>query len=104
MKGNYGLVFSLLLLLCVGMIVAGYIIPQRSTVSNRVARTKTVDLLAGTKLVSVSWRGVSWEPWYLTRPLREGDIVETYRLYYPDSSDSCVQDTLIIVEHERKEP
>jgi len=55
-----------------------------------------VDLPKGEKLVVVTWKDA--DLWYLTRPFKEGDTVETYK-FQESSSWGVMEGTIVIREH-----
>jgi hypothetical protein len=57
--------------------------------------TGTINLPQGEKLVNVTWK--EDHLWTITRPMREGDVAETYK-FHEDSSFGIVQGTYNIVE------
>lgn len=64
---------------------------------NNVWHSRTiVDLPAGKKLVSISWR--NGDPYYLLRDARPGETPERYTLSEQDNLVS-LDDSYIIVEH-----
>lgn len=58
--------------------------------------TATIDLPAGKKLVSVSWKETNL--WYCTRDRRQGEPIERYE-YKESSSLGLVEGDMIIIEH-----
>ena len=61
--------------------------------------TMTKDLPAGEKLVVATWKEASL--WYLTRPMRSGEVAERY-IFQEDSEFGMVQGTVIFQEHPAK--
>ena len=57
--------------------------------------TGTINLPQNEKLVNVTWKGENL--WTITRPMKEGEVAETYK-FHEDSSFGVVQGTYIIVE------
>jgi len=57
--------------------------------------TATIDLPAGKKLVTVTWKGD--EIWFLTRDMRAGDRAETYE-FSENSSWGFMEGTVVIKE------
>lgn len=57
--------------------------------------TATLRLPKGEKLVNVTWKETSM--WYLTRPMRADEIVETYT-FREESGYGLLEGTVIIVE------
>lgn len=57
--------------------------------------TATVDLPANTKIVNATWK--DQELWYLTRPMRTGEVAETVTLH-EQSSFGLVQGKVIFKE------
>ena len=55
----------------------------------------TINLPQGRKLVTVTWKET--EIWYLTRPMKEGDVAETYK-FQEESSWGVIEGTYNIVE------
>jgi hypothetical protein len=58
--------------------------------------TAKVELEKGQKLVTVTWKEGS-NLWYLTRPMREGEVPQTYA-FKESSSLGVIEGTIIIVE------
>jgi len=54
-----------------------------------------INLPAGRKLVNVTWK--ESDIWYLTRPMKAGDIVEAYQ-FQEESSWGMIEGTYNIVE------
>ena len=61
--------------------------------------TATVDLPAGKKLVTATWKENAL--WYLTRPMRPDETPETFELQ-ESSSMGLVEGTVIFKEHAAK--
>ena len=57
--------------------------------------TAEVELPQGQKLEVVTWKDA--DIWYLTRPMREGEVAETYN-FQEESSWGMVEGTIIIKE------
>ncbi len=57
--------------------------------------TGNINLPKGTKLVNVTWKND--QLWYLTRPMTESDITETYN-FQEESSWGIIEGTYIIIE------
>lgn len=57
--------------------------------------TMTIQLEPGQKLVDVTWKETSL--WYMTKPMREGDVAETYE-FVEDSSWGVVEGKVIFIE------
>ena len=55
----------------------------------------TINLPKGRKLVNVTWKDT--EVWYLTRPMRNEDVAETYQ-FQEESSWGMIEGTYNIVE------
>lgn len=55
----------------------------------------TINLPQGRKLVTVTWKET--QIWYLTRPMKEGDVAETYQ-FQEESSWGVIEGTYNIVE------
>lgn len=58
--------------------------------------TMTINLEPNVKLVNVTWKEDSL--WFLTKPMTEDDIAETY-CFEEDSEFGMLEGTVIIVEH-----
>lgn len=56
----------------------------------------TVNLEPNTKLVNITWKEDSL--WFLTKPMTEDDIAETY-CFKEDSEFEILEGTVTIVEH-----
>ena len=68
------------------------------TQNQRVKRwggTGNINLPKGTKLVTVTWKND--QVWYLTRPMTESDIAETYN-FQEESSWGIIEGTYVIIE------
>lgn len=63
--------------------------------ARRFGGTAKVDLPANQKLITVAWKEASL--WYLTRPMREGEVAETYTLK-ESSSYGLVEGTVKLHE------
>lgn len=57
--------------------------------------TGTINLPAGQKLVTVTWKGENL--WYITRPMRQDELPETYK-FQEESSYGIVEGTYNIIE------
>lgn len=57
--------------------------------------TETINLPACQKLVNATWKDA--QLWYLTRPMREGETLETLSLH-EQSNLGLVQGTVVFVE------
>jgi hypothetical protein len=57
--------------------------------------TAEVALPKGQKLVTATWKGESL--WYLTRPMHEDEVAETYR-FHEESSYGMWEGTYVVVE------
>lgn len=57
--------------------------------------TGTINLPKGTKLVTVTWKET--QVWYLTRPMKDGEVAETYQ-FQEESSWGVVEGTYNIIE------
>jgi hypothetical protein len=57
----------------------------------------TVDLPAGRKLVLVTWKEDSI--WYLTKPMKETDVAETYE--FTESSSWGMQEGKVIIKEKK---
>ncbi len=57
--------------------------------------TGNINLPKGTKLVTVTWKND--QVWYLTRPMTESDIAETYN-FHEESSWGIIEGTYVIIE------
>lgn len=57
----------------------------------------TLDLPAGQKLEEITWKDNSL--WYLTKPMTEEDVAETYT-FYESSEFGVWEGTVTIIEHE----
>lgn len=83
-------------------ILAAMVILSASCTENSRAKafggTMTVELPVDTKLDSASWKGE--EMWYLTRPMREGEVAETWTMQ-EDSSFGIVEGTVIFKESKK---
>lgn len=55
----------------------------------------TISLPQGRKLVTVTWK--ENQIWYLTKPMREDDVAETYQ-FHEESSWGVIEGTYNIVE------
>jgi len=68
-------------LLAAAFIVIVILLGATSCTDNQRAKsfggTSTINLPAGEKLVTVTWKGEA-DIWYLTRPMKSTDSVETY--------------------------
>lgn len=84
----------------VGIILTLIICCMFLTGCNPVARKMggdmTIHLKPGEKLVNVTWKETSL--WFLTRPMKAGDTVETYK-FKEDSTWGVLEGTVTIVEH-----
>ena len=60
--------------------------------------SSTVTLNAGQKLVVATWKETNL--WILTRPMREGEVAETYK-FFEDSSWGIMEGEVVIVERRR---
>jgi hypothetical protein len=58
----------------------------------------TVNLEPNVKLVNVTWKEDSL--WFLTKPMTENDIAETY-CFEEDSEFGIIEGTVTIVEHKK---
>lgn len=58
----------------------------------------TLDLDPGQKLEEITWKDDSL--WYLTRPMREGEVAETH-LFQESSEFGAFEGTVTIIEHDR---
>lgn len=56
----------------------------------------TINLPAGEKLVNITWK--ESELWYLTKPMTEDDVAETYK-FQEDSTFGVLEGTVTIIEH-----
>lgn len=65
-------------------------------VTRKMGGDMTVHLKPGEKLVNVTWKEASL--WFLTRPMKAGDSVETYK-FKEDSTWGVLEGTVTIVEH-----
>lgn len=57
--------------------------------------TGSINLPKGRKLVTVTWKGP--QLWYLTRPMNENDVPESYR-FQEESNWGIVEGTYILTE------
>ena len=57
--------------------------------------TGTIKLPKGEKLINVTWK--EEHLWTVSRPMREGEVAETYK-FHEDSSFGVVQGTYNIIE------
>jgi hypothetical protein len=57
--------------------------------------TMKVELEKGQKLVDVTWKETSL--WYMTKPMNESDIAETY-IFQEESSFGLVEGKVIFIE------
>jgi hypothetical protein len=87
------------LLIALVIITALASIMLTSCTQNQMAKefggTATLNLPKGQKLVTATWKQTSL--WYLTRPMRDGEVAETYD-FKEDSSFGLIQGTVTIVE------
>ena len=68
----------------------------QQTRAKKFGGTATIDLPAGRKLVTVTWKGES-HIWYLTRPMTATDTAETYE-FKESSSWGFIEGTVVIKE------
>ena len=55
-----------------------------------------IHLPKGQKLLNVTWKGT--QIWYLTRPMKEDDVAETYQ-FQEESNWGVVEGTYNLIEH-----
>ena len=60
----------------------------------------TLDLNPGEKLEEITWKDDSL--WYLTRPMKEGEIAETHT-FQQQSEFGVFEGTVTIIEHEKSQ-
>ena len=65
-------------------------------VTRKMGGDMTIHLKPGEKLVNVTWKEASL--WFLTRPMKASDSVETYK-FKEDSTWGVLEGTVTIVEH-----
>ena len=83
---------GLIVLICVGMF-AGCVTSNERTKS--FGASKTITLPANAKLTDIEWEGENL--WYMTRPMRDDEIAETY-IYEEDSAYGVMHGKVTIVE------
>lgn len=86
------------ILLLLALVIGVSILAASCTENSRAKKwggTAEVTLPKGQKLVTATWKGESL--WYLTRPMHEGEIAETYK-FHEVSSFGMVEGTYVIVE------
>lgn len=90
-KSNMRNIFLLLLLI----VVVGLSSCTEQTMAKSYGGDYTLELPAGQKLVTATWKDVEF--WYLTRPMRDGEEAETY-YFKEDSNFGIMEGTVTIVE------
>lgn len=86
-----GLIFSLLI---VTMTACGQI------GAKNYGGEYTINLPKGEKLVNVTWKDA--DIWYLTRPMTDKDVAETYK-FQEDSTFNVMEGTVTIVESKNQD-
>lgn len=82
----------------VGLIAIVALVSTSCTENSRAKRwggSMKIELEPGQKLVDVTWKETSL--WYMTKPMREGDVAETYE-FVEDSNWGIVEGKVIFVE------
>ena len=79
--------------------VAAFSACTQQDMARHYGGTAKMNLEKGQKLVTVTWKdgGLGGQLWYLTRPMREGEVPETYS-FKESSSFGVIEGTVIIVE------
>jgi len=81
------------------LVLVGMIISLGSCTENVRVKTwggeGTINLPKGRKLVNVTWKET--QVWYLTRPMKNDDVAETYQ-FQEESSWGMIEGTYNIIE------
>ena len=77
-------------------LICSAILSGCNPVTRKMGGDMTVHLKPGEKLVNVTWKEASL--WFLTRPMKASDSVETYK-FKEDSTWGVLEGTVTIVEH-----
>jgi len=81
------------------LVLVGMIISLGSCTENARVKTwggeGTINLPKGRKLVNVTWKET--QVWYLTRPMKNDDVAETYQ-FQEESSWGMIEGTYNIIE------
>lgn len=85
------LIISIILIFDICIMLAGC-----NPVARKMGGDMTIHLKPGEKLVNVTWKETSL--WFLTRPMKAEDNVETYK-FKEDSTWGVLEGTVTIVEH-----
>ena len=86
------------LILLVLAIIAISVLASSCTQNQRAKKfggTAEITLPKGTKLVTATWKGDAL--WYMTRPMNDEDVAETYT-FQEESSYGLIEGTYIIKE------
>ena len=78
------------------LIICCMLLTGCNPVARKMGGDMTVHLKPGEKLVNVTWKEASL--WFLTRPMKTNDSVETYK-FKEDSTWGVLEGTVTIVEH-----
>lgn len=90
MKKKLAVVGMIVMLMVVGLI--GCSAQERA---RSLGGSYTIELPANQKLVSITWK--ENDLWYLTRPMTEEEVAETYQ-FKEDSTYGIMEGTVTIVE------
>lgn len=77
------------------ILVAAVALSGCNTVAKTFGGTVSLKLPKGEKLINITWKEDSL--WYLTRPMTETDVAETYR-FIEDTNFGIVEGEVIIIE------
>jgi hypothetical protein len=83
--------FSFMLLLVVVVLSSC----TQQSMSRNFGGSSTINLPKGQKLINITWKET--ELWYLTRPFKSTDEVETYQ-FKEDSNYGMLEGTVTIIE------